>query len=502
MKRSSTPIIVGAALFTQKKSTLNPLDPLNLMFKTSQEAISSTESKELKEFIDTIYIINIHSWSYRDAPDELSKLLNINPLYRFYLPIGGQTPQMAVNRAARAISLEESKAVLIAGGEAEYSLNNMRNNNLSLNWTKRRRPRKIDGDKTLDASSFEHKYDLLIPYKIYPLIETALRAASGKKIKAFTYDMGKRLEHFSKVASKNPFSWNQKFNTAKEIITPTPINRYISYPYTKLMLSNINVDQSAALIMTSEKVAEDLGINQDLWVYPMGGADFNNIRYISQRPKLYDSPAIREAAKLALKQSGLLLEQINLFDLYSCFPCMIEIAQKEIGISKDDPRDLTITGGLPFFGGPFSSYTLLSIVTAVDMIRKKNKLKIMITSNGAYNTKHSIGIYGNCPPKEPWDQRDDTAIQLSIYNKALPEPTEIANGQFTVEGYTFIYDKTGQPTEGIMIGYIQDGSRTLAMINAGPEQFNQLQHHDIVGNIYEIYHDFKSGLNKVNLNHS
>ena len=102
----------------------------------------------------------------------------------------------------------------------------------------------------------------------------------------------------------------------------------------------------------------------------MGGADLKNIFNITNRPKLYDSPATREGSRLALKQADLKLEEIDLFDIYSCFPSMVQIIMNEIGLSIDDPRDITITGGLPYFGGPMSNYSMHAIATAVDLIRK------------------------------------------------------------------------------------------------------------------------------------
>ena len=198
---------------------------------------------------------------------------------------------------------------------------------------------------------FEYRNGLTNPSYPYALIETALRAASGRSLEEHQESIGKLYERFSQIASKNPYAWIKKPFSAKQIITPSSENRKICHPYTKYMVSNLYVDQSAALIMTTENIAKKLGINSKLWVYPMSGVDLNNIFFLTQRPHLHDSPAIREASRLVLNKAGLKLEEIDVFDLYSCFPCMVEIARQEIGIPEDDPRDLTITGGLSFFGG-------------------------------------------------------------------------------------------------------------------------------------------------------
>ena len=147
--------------------------------------------------------------------------------------------------------------------------------------------------------------------------------------------IGKRYERFSKIASENPYAWGQNEYNAEDIITHSYDNRIICHPYTKRMVTNLYVDQAAALVMTTESIARDMSIDEEFWVYPMGGADLKNVFYMTRRPQLYDSPAIREASKLALKQAGLQLNDIDAFDLYSCFPCMVEIARQAIGIPED-----------------------------------------------------------------------------------------------------------------------------------------------------------------------
>ncbi|GAG77354.1 unnamed protein product, partial [marine sediment metagenome] len=101
---------------------------------------------------------------------------------------------------------------------------------------------------------------------------------------------------------------------------------------------------------------------------------------------------------------------------------------KELGIKEDDPRDLTLTGGLPFFGTPLSNYSLHAIINTVESIRTNPSLRVMVIANGGFNTKQSIGIYGTKPPIIPWGVRDDSKTQESILKKILPEPVEKANG--------------------------------------------------------------------------
>jgi len=388
---------------------------------------------------------------------------------------------MLVNRAAKAITSGESQAILITGGEASYSRYKAKKGKLNLNWPQWKDPKYMEGKLWNGINEFANKYKLKYPSVTYAILETAVRTASGRSLEEHRNYIGKIFEIFSKIASNNAHAWTNCSYSAKEIITPTLSNRYITHPYTKLMCSNVFVDQSSALIMTSEENAEKLKIDPKLWIYPMGGADLKNIFNITQRPKLYNSPATKEGAHLALGQAGLKLDDIDLFDIYSCFPSIVEIIKNELGIKEDDPRPLSITGGLPFFGGPWSNYSLHAIVSAVYLIRKNPLLKVMVIANGGYNTKQSF------------------EIQHSILARQLQKPIEQANGNLTIDGYTITYDRTGIPKQGIVIGTLENNRRTIAFINAVPDILIKLEKQELVGQRFPVYYDINLDRNVINL---
>jgi len=495
MDNKNNPVIIGAAQFTQRKETPQPLDSLSLMVKTGQRAIEDTHTKNIADFIDAIYMVNISSWSYEDAPGELGKRLNITPKEKVYLPDGGQTPQMLVNRAAKAIASGEHRAVLITGGEAAYSISKRFKGERPEHWPKREDPKYRNGEKWVIAKSVI-KYSLYFATTAYAIFETALRASSGRSIEEHRKYMGELFERFSKVASKNPYSWTQKHFSAEEIVTPSPENRRVVYPYTKRMCANNFVDQAGTIIITSEEIAESLNIDRKQWIYVMGGATFKNIDEIYRRPQLHDSPATREGSRLAMEQAGIKLSDIDKFDFYSCFPSIVEICMNEIGIKEDDPRDLTLTGGLPFFGTPLSNYSLHAVINTVESIRANPSLKVMVIANGGFNTKQSIGIYGTTPPVIPWGIRDDSKIQESILKKVLPEPVEKANGKLVVDGYSIIYDRSGKPKKGVIIGTLEKGSRSIAIVNK-PELLLALESQEIVGKTCIVQYDSKIEKNTI-----
>jgi len=497
MKTSPSPVIVGAAQFTQPRGTEKPLDPLGLMERACLDALGDAGAPGLRNLVDRLYVINLFQWPYRDAPGMLAERVGIRPEKSSYLPVGGNTPQLVVNRAARDLAAGRCSAVLMTGAEAIYSLRRAMKGAIVLDWPASEPPGRTDGENASGIDDLEAAYDLFLPSFVYPLFETSLRAASGMSPSEHRAFMGRAFERLSLVASRNPFAWSRRPLSAAEIATPGPDNRYIGFPYTKCMNANINVDQSAAIVLTTEEHARSLGIDAGQWVYPSGGADLNDIWNVTRRPCLHESPAIRHASRLALEQAGMGLEAIGAFDLYSCFPSAFEIARREVGIGADDPRTLSVTGGLPFFGGPGNNYSMHAIATVVDLIRQDRSLNAMVTANGWYLTKHSVGVYGGTPPARPWSDRDDSALQRSIDARALPAPMERAAGPLTVEAYVIRHDSGGAPVKGTVVGRLPDGRRALADIDAGPEELLSMEEAELVGMTGEARYDGEIGKNLV-----
>ncbi|MDQ5986682.1 MAG: acetyl-CoA C-acetyltransferase [Syntrophus sp. SKADARSKE-3] len=526
MKKNLAPILVGVAQYTQSKSAIPALDPLGLMVQASREAFAGAGADTLRSIIDTVCVVNSFSWDDEHLPHALSDALGIRPAAAIYSLIGGNSPQMLVNRFARDIAAGRRKAVLLTGAEAVYALYRASRGRAVLDWQdnptyrylkENNLPTNFDtllhmgcdhekeilkawGGKYYEPNNAaEDAYDLFLPQFMYPFFETALRNLSGRSVEEHQRYMGRRYEGFSRIASQNPHAWNRQTYSAEEFAVATVKNRYVVYPYTVRAMANINVDQSAALIMTNERDAAALGIDRSKWVYPMGGAELNNIWHVSQRPRLCDSPAITAATDLALKQSGLSLSDIGVFDLYSCFPSAVEISRQAIGIAEDDPRDLTITGGLACFGGPGNNYTMHAIVSAANRIRKDRSLKALITANGWCNSKHAIGVYGAEPPDHPWEDRDNSGIQKAIDAAALGEPVKRAEGMLTIEAYSMRYDQEGRPERATVIGRLPDGNRALADVRGDTGELRKLEVIELVGKSGEVNHDYTTGRNRIQL---
>jgi acetyl-CoA C-acetyltransferase len=171
---------------------------------------------------------------------------------------------------------------------------------------------------------------------------------------------------------------------------------------------------------------------------------------------------------------------MSFLDLYSCFPSAVEICCAEQGIAEDDPRGLTVTGGLPYFGGPGNNYVTHSIAEMMNKVRSQPGAKGMVTANGNYVTKQAVGIYSTEPPAKPFAPKDPKTYQAEIDAAKGPKVVEHAEGSAEVETYTVIHDRKG-PSYSILYGRLDDGSRFIANTESDPALLTEMEARDFLG---------------------
>jgi acetyl-CoA C-acetyltransferase len=234
----------------------------------------------------------------------------------------------------------------------------------------------------------------------------------------------------------------------------------IAFPYPKYLNAVLNTDQAAAFLMLSVEAARERGIPEDRWLYWWGGAHTQEEAWwASERPSFVQCPAMIDAGTASLENAGVSIDDIDRIDFYSCFPIAVEMAAKQLGLEEDDPRGFTVTGGLPYAGGPASAYCLHSIATMADLLRESPGTKGLVTGNGWYLTKHSATVVSREPAEGA------LAPGGAVDVAAAPGPVKIvdeAGGAATLETYTLLYGRDGAPERGIAIGRLDDGSRFLA----------------------------------------
>ncbi len=383
---------------------------------------------------------------------------------------GGNASQWLVNRACEEIAKGRLETTLIVGAEATRS---MRASDPSADFMKLgasnlKRAGTADADPIVGDSlrgmfaRQEIKAGLTRPTDVYALLESAWMAAAGADATTWRGELGRLLARASDVAARNPFAWFREPLSAAAIAEVSPDNRIIAEPYTKRMNSFANVDQGAALLLTTLERARAAGLLEQC-VFPLAGASASDV-VPTARTDLTRSPGLAAAAGAAFAAAGLDIDDVDTFDLYSCFPVAVEAAAREIGLALEDPRGFTMTGGLPFFGGPGNNYSTHGIAASALGLRELGDIAY-VSANGGLLSKHVVTLYGAAPSVRGYVTGETCDAQRALDADSVPIADD-AEGEARVLGATVVYDRSGHVAAAPIIAALPDGRHCAARAEA------------------------------------
>lgn len=451
-----TPVLIGTGQVVQRAEGIDDArDAVALMGEAITLAAQDAGLSSVPN-PDAIRVVSLLSWKYGNPAQLIAEDLGLSPRETGLSAMGGNTPQTLVNSASREILAGKADLIILTGGEVTRTRARYRKAGVEPNWRSSSvEPTLVSEDLVMNMPE-ERAREIVMPIQIYPLFETALRAQAGHSIEEHQVYISELWSRFSQVAAKNPYAWTQKAFTAEEIRTPSPTNRMVGFPYPKMMNSNNDVDMSAALILCSAEKATALGVPRDRWIFPQSGSDAHEHPFISNRNHFYDTPAIELAGRRVLELAGLTIDQVDIVDLYSCFPSAVQLGAKSLGL--DINSQLTRTGGLPFAGGPWNNYVMHAIATVARELRDGVGSTGLVWGNGGYTTKHAFGVYATEPPKNgfTYDYPQDTIDALP--SRQLASPADAA-GESTIEGYSVMHDRDGGIERIIATCILDDGRR-------------------------------------------
>ncbi|WOJ95668.1 acetyl-CoA acetyltransferase [Congregibacter brevis] len=488
------PIIIGVGqeVWREQDSKRTPVDALQAV---AAKAVSDTGSEQVLGAIDTIvhvpFLMNQVPGFVDAMPTNpgaaLAERLGINAR-QYTSDVGGNLPQQLVNEFAARLTRKEGSVVLLCGVELLATfLGAVRAGQPFPDWATGQEDTAIQvGETPVMTAATEQAHGLYEPINAYPLFESAQAHAKGLSAEEHQQLLGSLLSAMSQVAAQNPYAWKSKPLTAAEVLSTAGGNRMISYPYTKVMNAVLAVDQAAAVVLTTVGKAKELGIDPDRWVYLRGAAGAHDSWFLSQRPSLSESPALVAACNAAMEQSGLRVEELTHLELYSCFPSAVQAGCDALGLGVDDPRGVTLTGGLSLFGGPGNNYSLHGIAEMVDRLRVTPEGAGLVWANGGYLTKHAVGVYAREPGISPWKPGNDGELQEAVDALPLVELADVGEGSFVIEAHTVSYAKDN-PQRAIALGKLEDGRRCAA-VSEDKELLRTLTTENCVGHKGTVAH--------------
>jgi acetyl-CoA C-acetyltransferase len=457
------PVIIGTGQTLQRAATLaDARSPIELMADSVRSAAADAKLSDVPA-IDSIRIVQFYSWRYENPAYFLAEALGQRPADLAGTTGGGNTPQSMVNLASLEIQAGKLDLAVLAGGETWRTRAKARKEHHEFDWPKTAEgvdPPRVIGSELTMSHPVEVERGITMPVQVYPMFETALRAAAGESVEEHQVKISELWSRFSSVAASNAYAWSQRALSAEEIRTPGPNNRMIGFPYPKYMNSNNDVDMTAAVIICSVERARSLGVPEDRWVFPHSGADSHEHYNVSERITFTDTPAIRIGGQQTLELAGLGIDDIEVVDLYSCFPSAVQLGAQSLGLSLD--RQLTRTGGLSFAGGPWNNYVMHAIATVVADLRERPGAHGFVWANGGYATKHAFGVYSTTPPAAGFRHADPQAEIDAMPKRAVDGE---ATGEAAIEAYSVMHTREGTPETALAACLLPSGARTWATAN-------------------------------------
>ena len=434
MTNSRTPVLVGVGqVVYRSKDPADAKEPVEMMLDACRNAEQDTGTY-LLQGVQSVRVIR-GVWNYQNPARYIAEQVGVPLAQTIGTLFGGNQVQAMVNKTAQEILAGDLDLVLITGAENGYSASKARKEGRTLAAKELAgEPDEMMGSQQPEHHDFEVAKGIRQAMQVYPMYENAIRHQNGETVAGHLERVSGLWARFNDVGLENPNAWIQDDYSAEDIRTPSAANRPISFPYPKLMNANNAVDMSAALVMCSVEKARSLGISEERWVYPHAGAQGYDHFCASVRYDFYSSPAVRLAGARLMELADTSPNELAYVDLYSCFPAIVQVAAKELGLSED--RDLTVTGGLTFGGGPLNNYVMHSVARTVELLRGNPGTLGLVTANGGNIYKHAMGIYSTAEPKQDFQFAN---VQDEI--DALPSREVLAeyDGDVTLEGYSVMY---------------------------------------------------------------
>jgi acetyl-CoA C-acetyltransferase len=424
--------------------------PLSLIAESMKRAQVDSGILDITDQVDTLAVVRSFSDSLRQPFDPFGKYINlpatiaaaasIRPKRMVYSTVGGEQPQGLVNELSEAIAVGDIGLAVITGGEANSALRLAVKNKIKLDWSS-----DIDaivenrGPKTDFISKYEIDNGMGLPPQTYAAMEQALRGRLGMSKTEYSKYMSEIFSKLSEVAEENPFAQFPKAMTPEFLSAPSKKNYPICDPYLKWHVAQDAVNQASTLILTSVGRAKELGIHPDKWVYLHGHSNVQE-KLVSQRPDLSKSKALELALSGAIESAGVSKGQIKYRDIYSCFPIVVHLAAEILGLDPTQDQ-MTLTGGLPFFGGAGNNYSTHAIASVVETLREDKEAYGLVFANGGFISKHAVGVYSAKAPESFPTVSNET---LQTQSDAQPEPVILSEDcHAVIEAYTVRRNRHG-----------------------------------------------------------
>ncbi len=468
------PVLVGIGTSMQRhEDAVAALEPIDLMLRAVENAGHDCGAADA--LAGAQYIACMQGrWFYQDPARAIGHAIGASNATSVLASVGVMQ-QTVISEACERIQRGEIHTALVAGADAGYRL--LRGQVEKLALSEREAPGTPDihlrPDEELRHPA-ELRAGLQMPVGLYAIMESAWRAKHGQSPEEHADALARLGERFSAVAAANPHAWQRQPVGAADFAA-SPRNPLQAFPYTRLHCSNWNVDQAAALLFCSVSRAKALGIAQQNWIYPVAAAESNHMVPVSARADISACPGAELTGRAVLDAAGLDAAEVDVVDLYSCFPLAVNVYADALGLPP--ARDLTVTGGMVFAGGPYNNYLFQAVCRAAEMLRAGQGRTALLSCVSGVLTKQAFCLWSVEPPENGFvrlDVTDEVADDAEIL-----DVVEDFTGEGRIVGYTVLHGR-GRAPKGVALLDTAPGQRALAVLDEAG-LLDQMQRQEFVG---------------------
>lgn len=422
--------------------------PMVLVEEATRRALDAAGVKP--ETVDAVYTTPLSTLVTSDSAALLAERLGGRPGPRSMSSYSGAAPQALLSAAVRAVAAGEAEVAVVAGGIADASVRRARVAGIeppapqTATWSQGSGRGPAERQPWGDDYIPEIASGAGLPFAYFALVQSVLDAGLTRPEQESR--LGRLLAPFTEVASRRPeLAWFPLGRSAEEIAQPSAGNRLVAEPYTKLMCSFPTVDLAAALVVTA-----DPGPGPAVYVNAVTTSEEAGAP--SSWTAMDHPIALEWAVEQVFGLTGTSPDDIGQFDLYSCFPAAVLLAEAALGLPQGgDGRDLTSTGGLPYFGGPGASYQLHGLVCLFEEMRARDRHLGMAVGVGGMVTNFSAGVYSLEPVPFHWGAAEPAKAPAV---KTGP----VTDRRAVVEAMTVLHDRGG-PVAAPIVARTADGTR-------------------------------------------
>lgn len=496
MVKNAKAVIVGVGQYRRNPKhdgPFEPWEPVEMMAEAIRRACADAESASpghppVRTSATVLACVDPIAWHYDDLCGRTAQVSELSGITtNLVVPPGGNSPGDLLIDIANRVTAGEVDVAVLVGAECVYGRRRAIKDQLTLDWTPTTSRRDfLKGQRPL-SNELEARHGIVAPVQCYPLFENAIRHAERRSIADHQKFLGAFMARNSQVASQNPYAWFPDALTAEAIAEPTPDNRWVCFPYPKRMNAIMEVDLSAAAVIMSSDEADRRGIPKERQVAVLGGGMAVDAWTPTERVDFISSPGIAAASRAAFDHAGLGVDDIDVFDLYSCFPSALELALRELGVRTDDPRGVTVTGGLAYAGGPGNNYALHGIAGVVERLRSPDSSKVgLISALGMTATKHAYVVLSNDAERIAAADGTGHKVKLSDAQLTGPELVDGVSGPGVLETYTVEYGRDGNAARSMLVVRLVDGRRTVALGECSAGEVRALTETEPIGRRVEV----------------